>query len=38
MDQSGFRRDQEQAYQGAKFGWRTMFAKLEQVLAEEAEA
>jgi uncharacterized protein YndB with AHSA1/START domain len=36
MEQAGFRPDQEQAYQGAKFGWRTFFGKLEQVLAEAA--
>jgi uncharacterized protein YndB with AHSA1/START domain len=33
MEQAGFRRDQEHAYQGAKFGWQKFFAKLEQVLA-----
>ena len=33
MEQSGFRPDQEQAYQGAKFGWQTFFAKLEEVTA-----
>jgi uncharacterized protein YndB with AHSA1/START domain len=33
MEQSGFRPDQPQAYQGAKGGWRQFFAKLEQVLA-----
>jgi uncharacterized protein YndB with AHSA1/START domain len=33
MEQSGFRRDQEQAYQGAKFGWQKFFANLEQTLA-----
>jgi uncharacterized protein YndB with AHSA1/START domain len=33
MEQAGFRRDQEQAYQGAKFGWQKFFANLEQVLA-----
>jgi uncharacterized protein YndB with AHSA1/START domain len=33
MEQSGFRSDQEQAYQGAKFGWQKFFASLEQVLA-----
>jgi len=32
MEQSGFRRDQEQAYQGAKYGWQRFFANLEQVL------
>ena len=24
MEQAGFRRDQEQAYQGAKFGWQKL--------------
>ena len=38
MDQTGFRKDQEQAYQGAKFGWRRMIEKLEQVVAEETGA
>jgi uncharacterized protein YndB with AHSA1/START domain len=33
MEQSGFRADQQQAYQGAKYGWQQFFAKLEQVLA-----
>ena len=33
MEQSGFRPDQQQAYQGAKGGWRHFFATLEQVLA-----
>ena len=33
MEQAGFRPDQEQAYQGAKYGWRQFFAKLEQALA-----
>ena len=33
MEQSGFRPDQEQAYQGAKFGWQRFFGTLEQVLA-----
>jgi uncharacterized protein YndB with AHSA1/START domain len=33
MEQSGFRPDQEQAYQGAKFGWQRFFANLEQTLA-----
>ena len=32
MEQSGFRPDQQQAYQGAKGGWQQFFAKLEQVL------
>ncbi|MET0678271.1 MAG: SRPBCC domain-containing protein [Bradyrhizobium sp.] len=33
MEQSGFRPDQQQAYQGARFGWQKFFASLEQVLA-----
>ena len=33
MEQSGFRDDQQQAYQGAKYGWQQFFANLEQVLA-----
>ena len=33
MEQVGFRPDQEQAYQGAKYGWPKFFEKLEQVLA-----
>jgi uncharacterized protein YndB with AHSA1/START domain len=33
MEQSGFRPDQRQAYQGAKGGWQRFFATLEQVLA-----
>jgi uncharacterized protein YndB with AHSA1/START domain len=33
MEQSGFRPDQPQYYQGAKGGWQQFFAKLEQVLA-----
>ncbi|NEX94310.1 SRPBCC domain-containing protein [Caulobacter sp. 17J65-9] len=38
MEQSGFRADQEQAYQGAGYGWRKFFANLEQVLATEETA
>jgi uncharacterized protein YndB with AHSA1/START domain len=33
MEQSGFRTDQRQAYQGARGGWQRFFANLEQVLA-----
>jgi uncharacterized protein YndB with AHSA1/START domain len=33
MEQSGFRPDQQQAYQGAKYGWQQFFANLERVLA-----
>jgi hypothetical protein len=32
MEQSGFRPDQQQAYQGAKGGWQQFFSALEQVL------
>jgi uncharacterized protein YndB with AHSA1/START domain len=34
MEQSGFRSDQPQNYQGAKYGWQNFFAKLEDVLAK----
>jgi uncharacterized protein YndB with AHSA1/START domain len=33
MEHAGFRSDQEQAYQGARFGWQKFFANLERVLA-----
>ncbi len=33
MEQSGFRPDQQQAYQGAQGGWQRFFVGLEQVLA-----
>ena len=33
MEQTGFRADQRQAYQGATFGWQRFFGNLEQVLA-----
>jgi uncharacterized protein YndB with AHSA1/START domain len=33
MEQVGFRPDQEQAYQGAQYGWQQLLARLEQVLA-----
>jgi len=33
VEQTGFRPDQQRAYQGAKFGWQRFFANLEQVLA-----
>jgi uncharacterized protein YndB with AHSA1/START domain len=33
VEQSGFRPDQLQYYQGAKYGWQRFFAALEQVLA-----
>jgi uncharacterized protein YndB with AHSA1/START domain len=34
MEQSGFRPEQKQAYQGAQHGWQRFFANLEQVLAK----
>ena len=34
MEQSGFRSDQEQAFQGAKYGWNQFFGNLEKVLAQ----
>jgi uncharacterized protein YndB with AHSA1/START domain len=37
MEQAGFRPDQQQAYQGAKYGWQKFFVALEQVVAR-AEA
>ncbi len=33
MEQTGFRADQQQAYQGANYGWQRFFAKLDEVLA-----
>lgn len=36
MEQSGFRTDQEQAYQGARMGWPRYLDALDQVLAKEA--
>ena len=33
MEQSGFRKDQEQAYQGAGYGWQKFFVSLEKVVA-----
>jgi uncharacterized protein YndB with AHSA1/START domain len=33
MEQSGFGPDQQQAYQGATFGWQKFFGALERVLA-----
>ena len=33
MEQSGFRLDQQQAFQGAKYGWQKFLANLEQVVA-----
>ena len=35
MEQSGFRPDQPQVYQGAQGGWQQFFASLEQVLARK---
>jgi uncharacterized protein YndB with AHSA1/START domain len=36
MEQVGFRPDQRQAYQGARYGWPKFFANLEKVLARAA--
>ena len=33
MEQSGFRPDQQQAYGGAKYGWKNFFDGLERVVA-----
>ena len=33
MEHAGFRPDQQQAYQGAKYGWQRFLANLDQVLA-----
>ena len=33
MEQTGFRPDQPQNYQGANYGWQQFFGKLEQLLA-----
>jgi uncharacterized protein YndB with AHSA1/START domain len=33
MEQSGFRPDQEAAYQGANYGWQKFFGALERVVA-----
>jgi len=33
VEQSGFRRDQAQAYAGAIYGWKNFLGRLEQVLA-----
>jgi len=32
MEQSGLRPDQQQFYQGAKYGWQKFFSDLERVL------
>ncbi len=33
MEQSGFRADQKQAYQGANYGWQKFLGELEKLLA-----
>lgn len=33
MEQTGFRPDQQQAFQGAQYGWQKFFGNLEQVVA-----
>ena len=34
MEQTGFKPDQQKAYQGAQYGWPRFFANLEEVLAK----
>jgi uncharacterized protein YndB with AHSA1/START domain len=34
MEQSGFRPDQQQIFQGAQYGWPQFFAKLQHVVAQ----
>jgi uncharacterized protein YndB with AHSA1/START domain len=36
MEQAGFKPDQDQAYQGAQYGWQKFLAALEQVVARIA--
>lgn len=36
MEQTGFRPEQDQAYNGARFGWQKFVGELEQVLARTA--
>ena len=38
MEQRGFRPDQEQAYQGAQYGWQHFFNSLEQVVSKDDTA
>jgi hypothetical protein len=33
VEQAGFRADQPQAFNGARYGWQNFLGKLEQVLA-----
>ena len=35
MEQAGFKPEQQQAYQGAQYGWQNFFGKLEQVVAQD---
>ena len=37
MEHSGFRPDQDRAYQGANYGWRKFLDALDRVLAGEAQ-
>ncbi len=37
MEQSGFRADQQTAYQGATYGWQRFFGNMERVLSGGAE-
>ncbi|GJJ03268.1 activator of HSP90 ATPase [Duganella rhizosphaerae] len=38
MEQTGFRPDQEQAYQGAQYGWQHLFDALEQLVDKDDAA
>ena len=38
MEQAGFRPDQEQAYNGAQYGWQKFFAALEREVAKLGQA
>ncbi|CAN5582097.1 SRPBCC domain-containing protein [soil metagenome] len=35
MEQSGFRPDQQKAYQGAQYGWQKFLGNLEEVVAKQ---
>jgi uncharacterized protein YndB with AHSA1/START domain len=36
VEQAGFRQDQQQAYQGAKYGWQKFLTDLERVVGSLA--
>lgn len=37
MEHSGFRADQQAAYQGARFGWQRFIGTLERLLSERLQ-